>query len=112
MLDGICLQGNAVLMATQEAKGLPMRKPPVGAATRWAGVLPQLAWAVEQRPALDKYTISPADSTCKLDDGTTYTDHALCPEEWDILVELVRPGPCLAAAPTLLVMPSPSCLQA
>ena len=63
-------------------------KPPAASQTRWAGLLPQIAWMNEHRDALCAYERKPAMNTAILDDGTTFTDHTLVEHDWIMIANL------------------------
>ena len=65
-----------------------MTKPPAAAATRWAGMLPQISWCNEHIDVLKKYRKDSAKDCAKLDDGTTFTDHLLEEYDWNLIADL------------------------
>ena len=75
-------------------------RPPAASQTRWAGILPQVAWMNEHCDVLDLYDKKPAKNCCESDDGTTFKDHAIAEYEWSIIAELdaaIRPvGPFIS----------------
>lgn len=64
-------------------------KPPVASATRWAGQLLSLGWVVHAKKSLVLYDKLPATGTAVLDDGTTYAEHVLTKEDWEVAEQLV-----------------------
>ena len=75
-------------------------RPPAASQTRWAGILPQVAWLNEHADVIDLYDKKPAKNCCESDDGTTFKDHAINDYEWNIIAELdaaIRPvGPFIS----------------
>lgn len=67
----------------------PVAKPPVSCATRWAGQLVSLSWVVHSKKALRAYDRLPATDTALLDDGSTYVDHIMSIEDWEVAEQLV-----------------------
>ena len=63
-------------------------KPPAAAETRWAGILPQVAWINENKDVLLLYEKRPAKNTAALDDGTTFSNHVLSDYEWMLVCDL------------------------
>jgi hypothetical protein len=69
---------------------IPMpAKPPVACSTRWAGQLVTLRWVVQSKKALKLYDRLPATNTAKLDDGSSYEDHVMVPEDWEVAEQMV-----------------------
>ena len=70
-------------------------RPPASSETRWAGILPHIAWVNEHCDVLDLYDKTPANNCCESYNGTTFKDHAIAEYEWSIIAELdgaIRPG--------------------
>ena len=65
------------------------KKPPMGASTRWAGIIPMISWMNSNRAVLEEYNIRHPKDCAVLEDGTTYTDHAMGDEDWEIISQLV-----------------------
>ena len=65
-----------------------MTKPPAAAATRWAGMLPQISWCNENSDVLKKYRKDSAKDCALSDDGTTFTDHLLEEYDWLLIADL------------------------
>ena len=64
-------------------------KPPIGAKTRWAGIIPMLKWMNENSRAIMEYDGRHPKDCVVLEDGTEYGDHVMSFEEWDVLRQLV-----------------------
>jgi hypothetical protein len=75
-------------------------RPPAASETRWAGILPQIAWVNEHCDVLDLYEKKPAKNCALSDDGTTFKDHLLTEYDHIIIAELdvaLRPvGPFIS----------------
>ena len=69
-----CLQGwNALQEIALGLGKKKISKPPCGAETRWAGLLPMLAWVNQHKIFLMEYT---APNDCVVNpDGTAYNTH-------------------------------------
>lgn len=65
-------------------------KPPVGARTRWAGVIPMITWMNENIKAILEYDARHPKDCAMLEDGSEYGDHLMTIEDWEILQQLVR----------------------
>ncbi len=52
-------------------------RPPAVSETRWAGILPQIAWLNEHRDDVDLYKNKPAKACALLDGDTTSENHAV-----------------------------------
>ena len=63
-------------------------KPPAASETRWAGLLPQIAWMNEHHDVLRMYERKPAQNCAVLDDGSTFTDHNLQDYDWILIGDL------------------------
>ena len=73
-----------------ERSGTPIpNKPPMAAATRWAGQLVTLDWVVTSKAALKTYDSDPAEDCALNDDGSAYVEHLLTDEEWGMSEQLV-----------------------
>jgi hypothetical protein len=68
--------------------GQKVTKPPAASETRWAGLLPQIAWVNEHRDVLIMYEKKPATNCVLLDDGSTFSDHSIIDEEWTTIADL------------------------
>ena len=75
-------------------------RPPAAAATRWAGLLPQISWMNEHQDVLNMYVKNPATNCVASDDGTVAQDHVFDEYEWCMIGALdavVRPvGPFIS----------------
>ena len=65
------------------------KKPPMGAATRWAGILPMVSWVNENMEALLAYDSRHPRDCALLDYGTNHKDYVLGDEDWEVLAQLV-----------------------
>lgn len=65
-----------------EGMGGTARRPPMGAATRWAGFLPMVEWVNEFKAGILSYNVSPAQNTVANDDGSEYKEHLMEDYEW------------------------------
>ena len=63
------------------------RRPPKGAETRWAGILPQIEWINDFFTCLCDYKAP--DDCVPNDDGTTYGTHALDEDDSVVIMQLV-----------------------
>ena len=63
-------------------------RPPAASETRWAGILPQIAWVNEHCDVLDLYDKKPAKNCAISDDGTTFKDHLLSKYDFIVIGEL------------------------
>ena len=77
-----------------------MTRPPAASETRWAGILPQIAWINEHNDVLALYERKPAKGCVHLDDGTTFDNHVFTEYEWHSIGDLdaaLRPcGPFIS----------------
>ena len=75
-------------------------RPPAASETRWAGILPQIAWVNEHHDVLLQYERKPAKGCVQNDDGTTFENHIFDEYDWIIVADLdaaVRPcGPFIS----------------
>lgn len=76
----------ALADAVEGQNGKP-RRPPKGAETRWAGILPQILWVNEFFCGLSNY--EEPDDCVPNDDGTTYGHHALDEDDCLVIMQLV-----------------------
>ena len=74
--------------------------PPATSETRWAGILPQIAWINEHSDVLSLYERKPAKGCVHLDDGRTFDNHKLSEYDWlsigDLDVVLRPCGPFIS----------------
>ena len=63
-------------------------RPPAASETRWAGILPQIAWVNEHCDVLDLYEKKPAKNCSLSDDGSTFKDHLLTEYDYIVVGEL------------------------
>lgn len=73
----------------QEEMGVKGKKPPIGAATRWAGLIPMLMWVNENCTFIKKYDIQHPRDCVSLEDGSHYQDYFLQDDDWEIINQLV-----------------------
>jgi hypothetical protein len=73
----------------------PPPKPPTASATRWAGQLAVLRWVVQTKKYLTTHDVAPPTDCAHLDDGTTYDDHKLSKEDWEVAEQMVSTFLCL-----------------
>ena len=83
-----CFQGwNALQEMAFRLGKKKIPKPPCGAETRWAGLLPMLAWVNEHKMFLVEY-IAPQDCVVN-PDGSAYSSHRIEEFEWLDIIQLV-----------------------
>ncbi len=75
-------------------------KPAAAAATRWAGILPQISWCNEHIDVIKKYRNNAAKDCAALDDGSKFEDYHLDDYDWKLIADLdavLRPvGPFIS----------------
>ena len=94
------MQGFTQLFKLDQLVNMSVTTPPAASATRWAGLLPQIAWINEHREATCLYEKKPALYCIVLDDGTAFHDHTLHEYDQSMIAELdavLRPcGPFIS----------------
>ena len=78
------------MLSLVEDDSLPA-KPPTASATRWAGQLSVLRWVVQTKKYLTAHDVTPPADCADLDDGTSYDDHKLTKDEWEVAEQMVGP---------------------
>ena len=73
----------------QKEMGVEGKKPPIGAATRWAGIIPMLMWVNENSTSIKRYDTQHPRDCASLEDGSQYQDHFLVEDDWEIVKQLV-----------------------
>ena len=73
----------------REELGVQQRKPPVGARTRWAGIIPMISWVNENHQALMEYNTRHPKDCATPEDRSAYDDYMLIDEDWDVISQLV-----------------------
>ena len=69
--------------------GIADTKPPIGASTRWAGIIPMITWVNENMEALIEYDAKHPRDCAVLEDGSTYKDYVLREEDYELLNQLL-----------------------
>ena len=78
-----------MLKEIQSSYNISVRKPPVGAETRWGSFVSMARWVNENKVVLIDYDAMHPKDCAMLEDGSAYPDHALSGEDWDVLAQLV-----------------------
>ena len=64
-------------------------KPPVGAKTRWAGIVPMIKWINENYQALCEYQGKHPSDCVPMEDGSHYGDYTMEKDDWDVIMQMV-----------------------